>query len=74
MGSAVRFFRHQEQFWQAKQELLKPRSHPGHSLWAAKRSAMWRSMAIQAESKFTALLRNDPPPEFAKVPQPQSTI
>ncbi|KAI9436339.1 hypothetical protein H4582DRAFT_1816946 [Lactarius indigo] len=67
MESAVRFFRHQEQFWQAKQELLEPQSQSGHAAWAAKQSAMWCSMAIQAESRFTALLRSNPPPEFAKV-------
>ncbi|KAH9173120.1 hypothetical protein EDB89DRAFT_2114027 [Lactarius sanguifluus] len=71
MGSAVRFFRHQEQFWQAKQELIEPKSQPGHAAWAARQSAMWSSMAMQAESKFTALLNSEPPPEFAKVIPPQ---
>ncbi|KAH9015214.1 hypothetical protein EDB84DRAFT_1567796 [Lactarius hengduanensis] len=71
MGSTVRFFRHQEQFWQAKQELIEPKSQPGHAAWAARQSAMWSSMAMQAESKFTALLNSDPPPEFAKVIPPQ---
>jgi hypothetical protein len=74
MESAVRFFRHQEQFWQAKWELIGPQSHPGHGAWAARQSAMWSSMAIQAESMFTALLKSDPPPEFAKVLHPQSNI
>jgi hypothetical protein len=67
MESAVRFFRHQEQFWQEKQELVDPQSQPGHAVWAARQSAMWGSMAIQAGSKFSALLKSDPPPEFAKV-------
>ncbi|KAH9048382.1 hypothetical protein EDB84DRAFT_1434385 [Lactarius hengduanensis] len=67
MESAVRFFRHQEQFWQEKQELIDPQSQPGHAVWAARQSAMWGSMAIQAGSKFSALLKSDPPPEFAKV-------
>ncbi|KAH9052629.1 hypothetical protein EDB87DRAFT_1570304, partial [Lactarius vividus] len=67
MESAVRFFRHQEQFWHAKQELIEPQSQPGHAVWAARQSMMWGSMAIQAEFKFTALLKSDPPPEFAKV-------
>ncbi|KAH9065018.1 hypothetical protein EDB87DRAFT_1556114, partial [Lactarius vividus] len=67
MQSAIRFFRHQEQFWHAKQELIEPQSQPGHAVWAARQSTMWGSMAIQAESKFTALLKSDPPPEFAKV-------
>ncbi|KAH9170154.1 hypothetical protein EDB89DRAFT_1908022 [Lactarius sanguifluus] len=71
MGSAVRFFRHQEQFWQAKQELIEPKSQPGHAAWAARQSAMWSLMAMQAESKFTALLNSEPPPEFAKVIPPQ---
>ncbi|KAH9011246.1 hypothetical protein EDB84DRAFT_1445273, partial [Lactarius hengduanensis] len=66
MESAVRFFKHQEQSWQAKQELIEPQSQPGHAAWAARQSAMWSSMAIQAGSKFTALLKSDPPPEFAK--------
>ncbi|KAH9069437.1 hypothetical protein EDB83DRAFT_2314461 [Lactarius deliciosus] len=70
MGSTVRFFRHQEQFWQAKQELIEPKSQPGHAAWAARQSTMWSSMAMQAESKFTALLNSDPPPEFAKVIPP----
>ncbi|KAH9016578.1 hypothetical protein EDB84DRAFT_1249850, partial [Lactarius hengduanensis] len=52
MESAVRFFRHQEQFWQEKQELIDPQSQPGHAVWAARQSAMWGSMAIQAGSKF----------------------
>ncbi|KAI9431655.1 hypothetical protein H4582DRAFT_1822223 [Lactarius indigo] len=67
MDSAIRFFRHQEKFWQTKQELIEPQSQPGHAVWAARQSAMWSSMAVQAGSKFTALLKSDPPPEFAKV-------
>jgi hypothetical protein len=50
--------------------LVDLQSHPGHVAWAARQSAMWHSMATQAESKFTTLLRNDPPPEVAKVLQP----
>ncbi|KAH9031510.1 hypothetical protein EDB85DRAFT_1865757, partial [Lactarius pseudohatsudake] len=72
MGSTVRFFRHQERFWQTKQELIEPKSQPGHAAWAARQSAMWSSMAVQAESKFTELLKSNPPPEFAKVIPPQS--
>jgi hypothetical protein len=74
MESAVRFFKHQEQVWQAKEELIEPQLQPGHAAWAARQSAMWRSMAVQAESKFTTLLESDPPPEFAKVIRPQSSI
>ena len=70
MGSAIRFFRHQEQFWIAKQNIIEPLLQPGHSAWAARQSAMWSSMATQAESKFTALLKNDPPPKFAEVVRP----
>jgi hypothetical protein len=71
MESAVRFFRHQERVWQEKEEVIEPPSRPGHTAWAARQSAMWRSMAVQAESKFTALLESDPPPEFAKVIRPR---
>lgn len=74
MGSAVRFFKHQERFWQANEEVTEPQSQPGHAAWAARQSAMWLSMAVQAESKFTALLESDPPPEFAKVIRPQPSI
>jgi hypothetical protein len=73
MESAVRFFRHHEKFWEVKQELIAPHSQPGHAAWATRQSAMWSSMAMQAESKFTALLQSDPPPEFAKVLQPNSS-
>jgi hypothetical protein len=76
MESAVKFFRHQEIFWDMKQELIAPHSQPGHAghaAWAARQSAMWSSMAMQAESKFTALLQSDPPPEFAKVLWPKSS-
>jgi hypothetical protein len=74
MESAVRFFKHQERVWQAKEELIEPQLQPGHAAWAARQSAMWCSMAVQAESKFTTLLECDPPPEFAKVIRPQSSI
>ena len=72
MESAVRFFRHQECFWETKQKLIEPEplSRPGHLAWAARQRAMWRSMATQAELKFTALLKSDPPPEFAQVARP----
>jgi hypothetical protein len=73
MESAVRFFRHQEQVWQGKGEFIEPQSQPGHVVWAARQSAMWSSMAVQAESKFTTLLKRDPPPAFAKVLRPQTT-
>jgi hypothetical protein len=74
MGSAVRFFVYQEQVWHAKGEVIDSQLQPGHAAWAARQSEMWRSMANQAESKFTTLLENDPPPEFAKVSSPQSTM
>jgi hypothetical protein len=70
MGSAVRFFRHQEQFWIAKQNIIKTLSRPGHSAWAVRQSAMWSSMATETEFKFKALLENNPPPEFAQVVRP----
>jgi hypothetical protein len=70
MESAVRYFRHQEQIWEEKGMLIDLQSKPGHVVWAARQSAMWHSMATQAESKFTTLLRDDPPPEFAKVLRP----
>ena len=73
MESAVRFFRYQGQFWRAK-EVIDPQSWPGHAAWAARQSAMWCSLATQAESKFATLLKNDPPPKFAKVLWPQSSI
>ena len=73
MESAVRFFRHQEQFWHAKEEDIDSQCLPGHAAWAARQSAMWYSLAIQAESRFTTLLKNNPPPEFAKVLRPQSS-
>lgn len=73
MESAIRFFRHQAKFWDVKQELIAPHSQPGHAAWAARQSAMWNLMAMQAESKFTALLQSDPPPEFAKALQPKSS-
>ena len=71
--SAVRFFRHQEQFWHVKEEDIDSQSLPGYTAWAARQSAMWCSSATQAESRFTTLLKNDPPPEFAKVLLPQSS-
>jgi hypothetical protein len=73
MESAVRFFRYQERVWKAKEEVIEPQSLPGHAAWAARQSAMWHSMAMRAESKFTTLLKSVPPPEFAKVLQPQSS-
>jgi hypothetical protein len=74
MGSAVRFFVHQHQFWCAKGEAIDSQLNPGHAAWAAGQSQMWRSMADQAESIFIMLLENDPPPEFAKVSRPHTTI
>jgi hypothetical protein len=72
MEAAVRFFRHQEQVWQTRQKLINPQSQPGHAAWAARQSAMWYSMAMQAKSKFTALIESDPPPAFAQLVRPQS--
>jgi hypothetical protein len=72
MESAVRYFHHQEQYWQEKQMIIAPQSQPGHAAWAARQSAMWHSMAMQAESKFNDLLKSYPPPEFAKVIPPYS--
>ena len=74
MESAVRFFEHQEQVWRAKEKGTVSESQPGHAAWAARQSAMWHAMATNAESTFAALLSKDPPPEFAKVLQPQSSI
>jgi hypothetical protein len=74
MESAIRYFTHQEQMWQKRGAIVDPQSQPGHSAWAARQSAMWHSMAAQAESKFTTLLRHDPPPQFAKVLPPQSSM
>ena len=73
MDSAIRFFKHQEQFWEAKQNLIDPHSQPGHSAWAARQSAMWGSMATQAHFKFSDLLASSPPPEFAQVVRPDSS-
>jgi len=70
MESAVRFFQHQEQFWNEKQELIEPQSQPGHAAWAARQSAMWHSMATETGSRFNDLLKSDPPPDFAKVAWP----
>jgi hypothetical protein len=72
MESALRFFRYQEQFWREKQELIDSRSQPGHVAWAARQSAMWHSMALQADSRFNALLKSQPPPDFARVVRPHS--
>jgi hypothetical protein len=72
MESAVRFFTHQGQNWQAKQKLVGTQSQTGHAAWAARQSAMWLSMAVQAESRFSTLLKSDPPPEFAQVLGPHS--
>jgi hypothetical protein len=74
MESAVRFFEHQEQVWRGKEEGIVSESQPGHAAWAARQSAMWHSMATEAESTFTTLLRYNPPPEFAKVLRPQPSI
>jgi hypothetical protein len=74
MESAIRYFTHQEQMWQARGAIIDPQLQPGHAAWAARQSETWRSMAAQAESKFTALLKQDPPPEFAKVLPPQSSL
>ncbi|KAF8259197.1 hypothetical protein EI94DRAFT_1489778, partial [Lactarius quietus] len=52
MGSAIRFFTHQEQVWRAKKEAIDFQSQPGHAAWAARQSEMWCSMANQAESRF----------------------
>ncbi|KAF8259195.1 hypothetical protein EI94DRAFT_1707309 [Lactarius quietus] len=71
MESAVRLFRHQEQVWHKKEAVINSFTQPGHAAWAARQCAMWRSMAIQAESKFSTLLKNDPPPDFAKVFRPR---
>jgi hypothetical protein len=72
MESAVRFFRHQEGVWHAKEGVINSHSQPGHVAWAARQSAMWHSMAIGAELTFSTLLENDPPPEFAKVLRPSN--
>jgi len=72
MESAIKFFQHQEQFWQENQKLMEPRSQPGHAAWAARQSAMWHSMAMQADSRFNDLLKSHPPPDFAKVIRPHS--
>jgi hypothetical protein len=69
----VRFFKHQDQFWQEKQTFIQSGSHSGHAAWAARQSTMWCSMATQAEAKFAALLKSNPPPELAQVIRPQST-
>jgi hypothetical protein len=74
MGSAVRFFVHQQQFWHAKGEAIDSQLNPGHAAWAARQSQMWCSMANQAESIFATILKNDPPPDFAKVSSPHSTM
>lgn len=74
MGSAVRFFQHQERFWQGKQEVIEPVSQPGRAAWAARQSAMWQSMAMQADSRFNDLLKSHPPPDFAKIKRPHSNI
>ncbi|KAN0121377.1 hypothetical protein V8E52_003273 [Russula decolorans] len=68
----TRFFQHQEKFWKEKQGLIEPGSQPGHAAWAARQSAMWHLMAMQADSRFTGLLKGHPPPDFAKVIRPHS--
>jgi hypothetical protein len=72
MESAVRYFQHQEKYWQEKQELIDPQLQPGHAAWAARQSAMWHSMAMQADSRFNGLVESHPPPDFAKVIPPHS--
>jgi hypothetical protein len=72
MGSAVRFFQYQEKFWQDKKELIEPKLQPGHAAWAARQSAMWHSLAMQADSRFNDLLKSHPPPDFALVIRPHS--
>ena len=72
MESAVRFFQHHEQFWKEKQELAESQSQPGHAAWAARQSAMWNSMGMQADSRFIGLLKSHPPPDFAIVIRPHS--
>jgi len=72
MESAIRFFRYQERFWQEKQEIIKPESQPGHAAWAARQGEMWHSMAMQENSRFNDLVGSYPPPNFAKVIQPDS--
>ena len=74
MESAIRSFRHQEQFWKEKHERIEPRTQPGHAAWAARQNAMWHSMATQAGSRFNDLLKSHPPPDFAKVIRPHSNI
>ena len=73
MESAVRFFKHQDLFWQEKRSFIESGSNLGHAAWAARQSTMWCSMATLAEAKFTTLLKKNPPPEFAQVAPPQST-
>ena len=72
MESAVRYFRHQEIFWEERQQFIDPLQQPGHAAWAARQSAMWHSMAMQAGSRFRDLLKSHLPPDFAKVIQPHS--
>ena len=72
MESAVRYFRHQEQFWKEKCELIESGTQPGHASWAARQNAMWNSMATQADSRFNDLLRSHPPPDFAELLRPHS--
>jgi hypothetical protein len=72
MESAIRFFQHQKQFWREKQGLIEPHLQPGHAAWAARQSAMWHSMATQADSRFKDLLKSHPPPNFAEVIRPHS--
>ncbi|KAF8261036.1 hypothetical protein EI94DRAFT_1427548, partial [Lactarius quietus] len=52
MELAVRHFKHQERAWLEKREVFDSHSQPGHAAWAARQSAMWCSMAAQAESTF----------------------
>ena len=72
MESAIRYFQHQEQFWEMRRELIEPQTQSGHAAWAARQSTMWHSMATQAHSRFNDLLESHPPPDFAKVIRPHS--
>ena len=74
MESAIRFFQYQENVWQEKERLIEPQSQAGHAAWAARQGAMWHSMAMQACSIFNDLLKNHPPPDFARVIRPQPSL
>ena len=40
MESAVRYFRHQEKFWQEKEEFIEPQLQPRHAAWVARQGTM----------------------------------